>query len=96
MASGEEIDLIVVQDHKVAEQIVEALKRAGMRHIEFWPEHLLRPGNAYSGALLAHGVFRAREVPDEQFGPFHIRVRQEDLAQAQLVLTASGLASDQS
>lgn len=26
-------------------------------------------------------------------GPFHIRVRQEDLAQAQLVLSSSGLAA---
>jgi acyl-CoA thioesterase FadM len=32
----------------------------------------------------------------EPQGPFHIRVRQEDLDQAQVVLTASGLAANQS
>jgi hypothetical protein len=32
-------------------------------------------------------------VPDEGFGPFHIRVREEDLAQARLVLSSSGLAA---
>jgi hypothetical protein len=93
--SEEEVDLVVIEDHLRAEEICKALKHAGIHHVEFWPEHLLRPGNAYSGSLLAHGMFEAKQVPDEQFGPFHIRVRAEDLAQAQLVLTASGLVSDQ-
>jgi hypothetical protein len=92
---SEEVDLIVVHDHKLAEQIVAALKPGGIHHVDFWPEHLLRPGNAYSGSLLAHGMFQAKKVSNEQFGPFHIRVREEDLVQAQLVLTASGLVSDQ-
>jgi hypothetical protein len=39
-------------------------------------------------------VFRVRAHGPE--GPFHIRVREEDLAQARLVLSSSGLAaSDQ-
>jgi chromosome segregation ATPase len=85
-----EVDLIVVHDHKLAEQIVAALKRAGIRHVEFWPEQTLRPGRAYSGALLRGGS-RAKKVSDKGFGPFHIRVREEDLAQARLVLSTSGL-----
>ena len=88
---SEEVDLIVVKDHKLAEKIVEALKHAGIHHVEFWPGHLLRPGNAYSGSLLAHGMFRAKKVQDEQSGPFHIRVHQEDFAEAQLVLSSGGL-----
>ena len=92
---SEEVDLIVVQDHKLAEQIVAALEQAGIHHVEFWPEQSLRPSRAYSGSFLMHGFFRARKVPDDQFGPFHIRVRQKDLAQAQLALSSSGLVSDQ-
>ena len=95
MSQEEEVDLIVVHDHKLAEQIVAALKQTGIQHVEFWPEQTLRPSRAYSGALLVHGFFRAKKVPDEGFGPFHIRVRAEDLAQAQLVLSSNGLTSDQ-
>jgi len=86
--NGEEVDLIVVQDHLLAEKIVETLKQAGIHHVDFWPEHALRT-RAYDQPVIAR-------APDAQFGPFHIRVRQEDLAQAQLVLTASGLVSNQS
>ena len=91
--SQQEVDLIVVTDHKFAEEICKALKQAGIHHVEFWPEQTLRPSRAYSGSFLMHGFFRAKKVPDEGFGPFHIRVRQEDLAQAQLVLSNSGLAA---
>jgi hypothetical protein len=38
---SEEVDLIVVEDHKRSEKIVEALKHAGIHHIEFWPEGML-------------------------------------------------------
>ena len=92
---SEEVDLAVVQDHHLAEEIVKALKDSGIHHVEFWPEDILDP----STALVARG-FNGRPVfrtnAKEPQGPFHLRVRQEDLAQAQLVLTASGLASDQS
>ena len=81
---GEEVDLIVVHDHSRAEEICKALKHAGIHHVEFWPEHPLRT-RAYNRSILT-------KVPDEQFGPFHIRVREEDLAQAQLVLSSGGLA----
>ncbi len=78
---SEGVDLIVVQDHELAEQIMKALKHAGIHHVEFWPEHLLsdmpRRWNPLPGGI----------------GPFHIRVSQQDLTQAQLVLTASGLVS---
>ena len=87
---SEEVDLIVVQDHKLAERIVEALKRAGMRHVEFWPEDILPPSIGIAGHGVMEPVFRLRAHGPQ--GPFHIEARQEDLAQAQLVLTASGLA----
>ena len=80
---SEEVDLVVVQGHLRAEEICEALKHSGIHHVEFWPEHTLRT-RAYDRSILT-------KVPDEQFDPFHIRVREEDLAQAQLVLSSSGL-----
>jgi hypothetical protein len=88
---SEEVDLIVVHDHKLAEQIVAALKQAGILHVEFWPEQTLRPSRAYSGALLVHGFFRAKKVPDEGFGPFHIRVPEEWFHDAHVALLKSGL-----
>ena len=81
--SEEEVDLVVVQDHLRAEEICKALKHAGIHHVEFWPEHTMRT-RAYNRSILT-------KMPDEQFGPFHIRVREEDPAQAQLVLSSSGL-----
>ena len=91
---SEEVDLIVVHDHKLAEQIVAALKHAGIHHVEFWPEDVLRPGRASSGALLASGGwFRAKRVPVEQLGPFHIRAPAEDAHEASVVLLNSGLTA---
>ena len=87
----EQVDLIVVHDHKLAEQIVAALKDAGIQHVEFWPEQTLRPTRAYSGALLRGGFFRAKKVPDEGFGPFHIRVPGEWYHDAHVALMKSGL-----
>lgn len=87
---SEEVDLIVVQDHKLAEKIIAALKHGGIHHVEFWPEDILDPSTALvTRGFMGRPMFR----PDakEPQGPFHIRVRAEDLAQAQLVLTASGL-----
>jgi hypothetical protein len=71
---SEEVDLIVVHDHERSEEICRALKHAGIRHVEFWPEGML---------------FSNPWGPRHR--PFHIRVREEDLAQAQLVLSSSGL-----
>ena len=92
---SEQVDLMVVHDRKLAEQVVAALKQAGIQHVEFWPEQTLRPSRAYSGALFRGGWFRARRVPVEQFGPFHIRVRAEDAHEANVVLLNSGLAASQ-
>lgn len=88
---SEEVDLIVVHDHKLAEQIVAALKHAGIPGVDFWPEHMLRPSRAYSGALLARGHVKAPKVSDEQFGPFHIRVPEEWFHEAHVALGKSGL-----
>ena len=89
---SEEVDLIVVREHKVAEQIVKALKQAGIEGVEFWPEHMLRPSRAYSGALLGRGGVRAPKLPDEQFGPFHIRGPEEWFHEANVALLNSGVA----
>jgi hypothetical protein len=66
---SDEVDLVVVTDHKLAEEICKALKQAGIRHVDFWPEQMLRPSRAYSDSPLAHGFFRAKKVPDEGFRP---------------------------
>jgi hypothetical protein len=71
---SEGVDLIVVQDHARSEEICKAPKHAGIHHVEYWPEHMLDRG------------MRVHHTQDE-VGPFHIRVREEDLVQAQLVLT---------
>jgi GrpB-like predicted nucleotidyltransferase (UPF0157 family) len=75
---SEEVDLIVVHDHKLADEIVKALEHAGIHHVEFWPEHMLDRG------------MRVHHTQDE-VGPFHIRVRGDDLQLAQVVLSSSGL-----
>ena len=80
---SEEIDLIVVSDHHRAEEICKVLKHAGIHHVEFWPEHML---GFYGGKVIE------RAYPGEdRLGPYHIRVREEDLAEARLVLASSGL-----
>jgi hypothetical protein len=84
-----EVDLIVVQDHKVAEQIIDTLKAAGMRHVEFWPEDILSPSIGIVGHGFLEPVFRLRAHGPQ--GPFHIEVREEDLARARLVLAGAGL-----
>ena len=92
--SQEEVDLIVVQDHARSEEICQALKHAGIHHVEFWPEDILDPSIGIAGHGIMEPVFRVRAHGPQ--GPFHIRVREEDLAQARLVLSSSGLAaSDQ-
>ena len=89
---SEEVDLIVVTDHKLAEQICKALKHDGIHHVEFWPEDVLDPSIGLVGRGINEpvGVFRTRAK--EPQGPFHIRVREQDLARAQLVVASSGLA----
>ena len=95
--SQQEVDLIVVTDHKFAEEICKALKHAGIHHVEFWPEHLLEPRNAFEGAPLPGmvGLFQRTDKAHLKGdpGPYHIRVRQEDLAQAQLVLSSGRLTA---
>jgi hypothetical protein len=86
---SEEVDLVVVEDHVRAEEICEALKHAGIHHVDFWPEDILDPSIGIPGHGVMEPVFRVRA--QEPQGPFHIRVREEDLAQAQLVLSRSGL-----
>ena len=89
---SEEVDLIVVTDHKLAEQICKALKHADIHHVEFWPEDVLDPSIGLVGRGINEpvGVFRTRAK--EPQGHFHIRVREQDLARAQLVVSSSGLA----
>jgi hypothetical protein len=86
---SEEVDLIVVRDHLRSEEICKALKHAGIHHVEFWPEDILDPSIGIAGHGVMEPVVRLRA--HEPQGPFHIRVREEDLAQAQQVLSTSGL-----
>jgi hypothetical protein len=92
----EQVDLILVHDYRLAEQIVAALKHAGVQHVDVWPEDMLRTYSASSKALLtSQGWFRAKRVPVEQVGPFHIRVPGEWYHDAHVALMKSGLtASD--
>jgi hypothetical protein len=85
-----EVDLIVVPDHELAERIMAALKAAGMRHIEFWPEDVLSSSVGTIGHGFLEPVFRLRAHGPQ--GPFHIEVREEDLVRAQLILGSSRLA----
>ena len=87
---SDEVDLIVVHDRKLAEEIIRVLKQAGLRHVEFWPEDILSPSIGIAGHGVMEPVFRVRAHGPQ--GPFHIEVRPEDLARAQLVLSSSGLA----
>ena len=89
--SQKEVDLIVVRDHARSEEICKALKHAGIHHVEFWPEDILDPSIGIAGHGVMEPVFRARAHGPE--GPFHIRVREEDLAEARLVVSSSGLAA---
>jgi hypothetical protein len=87
--SDEEVDLVVVTDHALSEEICRALKQAGIHHVEFWPEDILDPSIGIPGRGFMEPVFRTRaHAPG---GPFHIRVREEDLHDAQVVLLNSGL-----
>jgi len=86
-----EVDLIVVDDHKLAEQIVKALKQAGVEGVEFWPEDILSPDIGIIGRGINEppGVFRTR--PKGPTGPFHIRVPEEWYHEANVALLNSGL-----
>jgi len=81
--ADDEVDLIIVDDHDRAQTIIKALKHGGLRHVEFWPEHML---GFYGGKAIG------RAYPHEdQLGPYHVRVRQEDLDRARLILSSAGL-----
>jgi hypothetical protein len=86
---SDEVDLVIVQDHALSVEICKALKHAGIHHVEFWPEDILDPSIGIRGHGFMEPVFRLR--PHESQGPFHIRVREEDLHDAQFVLLNSGL-----
>jgi hypothetical protein len=84
--SPEEVELIMVKDHVRAERICEALKAAGIHHVDFWPEDILSDSIGIIGHGRMEPVFRMRAK--EPQGPFHILVREEDLARARLVLSS--------
>ena len=81
--SHDEVDLVVVQDHVRAEEICKALKHSGIHHVDFWPEHMR---DVYGGKVV--GLAYPKE---DHLGPYHIRVREEDLPAARLVLATVGL-----
>lgn len=80
---SEDVDVAVVAGKSQAEAIMKALKKGGIHHIGFWPEHML---DFYGGKAIGLAY------PDDQhLGPFHVRVREEDLPAAKLVLSSAGL-----
>jgi hypothetical protein len=86
---SDQVDLIVVHDHKLAEQIVKALKHAGIQHVEFWPEDILDPSIGIAGRGRMEPVFRRRAHAPQ--GPFHICVPGEWYHDAHVALMKSGL-----
>jgi hypothetical protein len=85
----EAVDVTVVADHALAERIYDHLNAAGIRHVDFWPEDILSDSIGLAGHGYGEGVIRLRA--HEPRGPFHIRVRGQDLAQARFILSAAGL-----
>jgi len=85
--NDEEVDVAVVEDKARAQEIYKRLKAAGIRHVEFWPEHMLG-----LHPVLRVEAWRADEAyPQDHLGPFHIRVRERDGARARFILSATGL-----
>ena len=73
-----------------AREIYDRLRAAGIRRVDFWPEHMLDPHS-----VLRRDTWRIdRAYPQDHLGPFHIRVREDDLAQARLILSTTGLLGD--
>jgi hypothetical protein len=86
---SQRVDLAVVRDHARAQEICAALQRAGLDDVKCWPEDAMTDqagpaGRGFWEELSGSGA-------SEWFGPFHIRVWEEDLAKAQVVLADSGL-----
>jgi hypothetical protein len=84
---SEQVDLIVVHDHKLAAEMVKALKHAGIPCSEFWPEDIILDGGGLPQP--------ARRVPTTvvagAVGPFHVRVAEGELGKAREVLLKAGL-----
>jgi hypothetical protein len=80
---SEDVDVAVVAGKSQAEAIMKALKAAGIHHVGFWPEHML---DFYGGKAIGLAY-----PDDEHLGPFHVRVREEDVAAAKLVLSSTGI-----
>lgn len=76
----------MVADHGRAQELYALLKHNGIRHIEFWPEDMLSTGFVSVGPVKSFGR--------EPQGPFHIRVREEDVSRARLILSSSDLLQD--
>jgi hypothetical protein len=85
--SEEEVDVAELEDKARAQEIYERLKAAGVRHVGFWPEHMLGPH-----PVLRVDTWRIDEAyPQDHLGPFHIRVRERDVARARFILSSTGL-----
>jgi len=85
---SDDVELVVVGEHELAEKVCEALGAAGIR-FDFWPEDILSDTIGLVGRGPFEPVFRKRAR--EPHGPFHIRVAAADLHDAQFVLINSGL-----
>jgi len=85
---SDDVELVVVSEHALAEKVCEALGDAGI-HFDFWPEDILSDTIGLIGRGPFEPVLRTRAR--EPHGPFHIRVAAADLHDAQFVLLNSGL-----
>jgi hypothetical protein len=81
-------ELLVVQDHSRAQDICSALLQAGLEHVLCLPDSVVSDEAAPQGR---HFWDRLAGGSSTMRGPWHIVVREEELARARRVLAESGL-----
>lgn len=86
---SQRVDLVVVRDHAHAQEVCAALQGAGLDDVKCWPEDAMTDQASPAGRGFWDEL--SGTASSEWVGPFHIRVWEEDLAKAQLVLADSGL-----
>ncbi len=81
------MDIAVLADHGEAQRLYALLKHSGIRRVEFWPEDMFSTGFVSIGPVKSFGR--------EPQGPFHIRVREEDVSRARLTISSYGMLQDE-
>jgi hypothetical protein len=88
--SNEEVDVAVAQDKAEAQKIYKTLKGAGIHHVDIWPQDMLSDRIGFVGHEFGSPLTRTN-AHTSPHGPFHNRVPEEDLSEAQLVVSSAGL-----